>query len=495
MSASAGRVLLIFKGDYESATTYKPMDVVIYGVNSYVCILESTGNIPTNTTYWQTLAKGISNVSPEALGIGYGLSQNTGASKTATLADYTLTINGIVAVTFADDVPANATLNINSEGAKAIYYRGSALVANVIRGGDTVTFAYDGTRYNVLCIDGGAGHEIENSAGTKLTQRDVMQVTDGLEAVDDSTNQKTKIKMNLPIVSFEDWNAMTEQEQEAYKASHYRFGVQQPDTSGVINAEHMTLLWENPNTTQSFASQTITLNSADYDFLLIICNLATSGSDIASSLIIQKGSNAYASMGQTTGGGAQVLKRQFTRVSDTSYTVGDATYAKGTTSQATDNGFVIPIAIYGIKKNFQFKVNAIANELSTRADHCFLDDEVTTVEDAITYKDVYSTDEHVVGKWIDGSTLYEKTIDCGELPNNTIKSVSHSISNLGRIVDIACIQYNGLNTEWSTVPDVNISSLSNQLRVSVNTTKINIQTGGNYTGYYAYCTLRYTKTS
>ena len=166
MSASAGRVLLIFKGDYESATTYKPLDVVIYGVNSYVCLLQSTGNVPTNTTYWQILAKGISNMSPEAIGIGYGLSQNSGASKTATLADYTLTINGIVAVTFAEDVPANATLNINSQGAKPIYYRGSAIVANVIRGGDTVTFAYDGTHYDILCIDGGAGHEIENSAGT-----------------------------------------------------------------------------------------------------------------------------------------------------------------------------------------------------------------------------------------------------------------------------------------------------------------------------------------
>jgi hypothetical protein len=114
---------------------------------------------------------------------------------------------------------------------------------------------------------------------------------------------------------------------------------------------------------------------------------------------------------------------------------------------------------------------------------------------ALNESDIYSTEEHVVGKWIDGSILYEKTIDCGELPNNTTKSVSHSISNLGRIVDIACIQYNGLNTEWGTVPDVNISSLANQLRVSVNTTKVNLQSGGNYSGYYAYCTLKYTKTS
>jgi len=427
MSAVAGRVLLLFMGDYDSATTYKPMDVVLYGVNSYVCLLESTGNVPTNTTYWQTLAKGISNVSPEALGIGYGISQNTGASKTATLADYTLTINGIVAVTFADDVPANATLNINSQGAKAIYYRGSALVANVIRGGDTVTFAYDGTRYNVLCIDGGAGHEIENSAGTKLTQRDVMQVTDGLEAVDDSTNQKTKIKMNLPIVSFEDWNAMTEQEKTAYKASHYRFGVEQPDTSGVINAEYMTLLWENPNTTQAFASQTITLNSADYDFLLFIFLHVVGGAMYSE--IAPKGTNVSLTEGFSSIQGTKCISRDITYVSDTTLNVGGGRQAYGTTAESARNDVCVPIAIYGIKKDFQFKVNAIANELSTRADHCFLDDEVTTVEDVIDELD----DKKIKVLTVSGTTNSDGAMNCygsGDIEYSRVVNVRSKTPNI-----------------------------------------------------------------
>ena len=55
MSASAGRVLLMPKGAYAAGTTYQVMDSVTYNGNSYVCKQTSTGNLPTNTTYWQIL--------------------------------------------------------------------------------------------------------------------------------------------------------------------------------------------------------------------------------------------------------------------------------------------------------------------------------------------------------------------------------------------------------------------------------------------------------
>lgn len=63
MSTSAGRVLLIPKGDYSSATQYSPMDVVLYEGDSYVCKQSSTGNAPTNTTYWQPLTDVASQIS------------------------------------------------------------------------------------------------------------------------------------------------------------------------------------------------------------------------------------------------------------------------------------------------------------------------------------------------------------------------------------------------------------------------------------------------
>lgn len=63
MSASAGRVLLIPKGDYNSATTYNMLDVVYYSGKSYVCKQTSVGHDPTETTYWQIMVDGASKFS------------------------------------------------------------------------------------------------------------------------------------------------------------------------------------------------------------------------------------------------------------------------------------------------------------------------------------------------------------------------------------------------------------------------------------------------
>lgn len=97
----------------------------------------------TNTTY-----------TPVKLGFGYTTcsTAEATAAKTAALSSYTLTTGGIVAVKFTNAVGNGATLNINSKGAKAIYYKGAAITAGVIKAGDTVTMIYS-TYYHVLSID------------------------------------------------------------------------------------------------------------------------------------------------------------------------------------------------------------------------------------------------------------------------------------------------------------------------------------------------------
>lgn len=106
----------------------------------------------------------------------------------------------------------------------------------------------------------------------------------------------------------------------------------------------------------------------------------------------------------------------------------------------------------------------------------------------------YSTTEHEIGTWIDGSTLYEKTIDCGALPNATSKNVLHGISNLKRIVEYKGYSYSITNANSLPVPFATNTIFA---RVNSNGTDyITISTGSDLSAYNeTYVTIRYTKTA
>lgn len=116
---------------------------------------------------------------PQSLGFGYGICDTgtTATAKTATLAGYALIQHGIVSVKFTNSVPANSTLNINSKGAKPIFYRGSAIVAGVINAGDVATFIYDGTNYIYLGTDNAL-----SKAGGKMTGGISWETSDATES-------------------------------------------------------------------------------------------------------------------------------------------------------------------------------------------------------------------------------------------------------------------------------------------------------------------------
>ena len=117
---------------------------------------------------------------PQGLGFGYGTC-STEASTTAkavSVDGFTLTKNGYASIKFVNDVPSSATLNINSTGAKAIYYGGQAISANIISGGDVATFVYDGTQYVLVAIDqtGGGGGSISTLSDTLISNVQNNQV-------------------------------------------------------------------------------------------------------------------------------------------------------------------------------------------------------------------------------------------------------------------------------------------------------------------------------
>ena len=90
-----------------------------------------------------------------AFGMGYATcdTATSTAAKTVTLTGYSLNEGALVSIKFTNAVGANATLNINSKGAKSIYYNGAAITANVIGAGDIATFLYTNNQYQLVNIN------------------------------------------------------------------------------------------------------------------------------------------------------------------------------------------------------------------------------------------------------------------------------------------------------------------------------------------------------
>ena len=57
-TVNLGAIKFNWQGAYAGGTAYVVDDVVSYNGSSYVCILASTGNLPTDTTYWNLMAEG-----------------------------------------------------------------------------------------------------------------------------------------------------------------------------------------------------------------------------------------------------------------------------------------------------------------------------------------------------------------------------------------------------------------------------------------------------
>ena len=55
-TVNLGRIKFVWQGAYSGATAYVADDVVSYNGSSYICILASTNNLPTNATYWSIMS-------------------------------------------------------------------------------------------------------------------------------------------------------------------------------------------------------------------------------------------------------------------------------------------------------------------------------------------------------------------------------------------------------------------------------------------------------
>lgn len=149
--------------------------------------------------------------------------------------------------------------------------------------------------------------------------------------------------------------------------------------------------------------------------------------------------------------------------------------------------------------------NVKISELPTAT--TFNDDDYTVVVQNNTTKKItkenmyggyiYSSDESVIGKWINDKPIYRKVIVLNSITpdSGTTKTILHNINNLERIVNLNCIvdngsfQYNANNYTW-------VEDGANSMQIWVDNTTVFINFDGlHYLPYvdYAHIILEYTK--
>ena len=118
-----------------------------------------------------------------------------------------------------------------------------------------------------------------------------------------------------------------------------------------------------------------------------------------------------------------------------------------------------------------------------------------TVKDYVDEKQTYSTDEVVVGTWINGKPIYRKVINMGDIPSNSSKIINHNIKNIDFVTSISGLGVT--STNHYNIPfspnEAMFSGLSVSIRAS--STEISVSTNKVVSGHTIYGIMEYTKTT
>lgn len=106
----------------------------------------------------------------------------------------------------------------------------------------------------------------------------------------------------------------------------------------------------------------------------------------------------------------------------------------------------------------------------------------------------YSTSEVDTGfKWIDGKSIYKRTVNFGTLPNNTYKAINHGITSIDRFVTIDTIVSDP--TGSSHVLNSAYGHSTTRESIFVTKTQIGMDTVTDRSAFSAHVTMWYTKTA
>ena len=288
---------------------------------------------------------------------------------------------------------------------------------------------------------GSGGHTIVDDAGTSLTQRTNLQFN-GAYSEDNSTDNTTEVNIAREMTKAQ-FNLLS----DAEKVGFINVIDETGSGSDIIN-ERIYQGTGSSNANEINLSNPYTL----YDFI-IIRSLRDADSQTYTLDEIYNCKNLN----------TNAIIQAFGWSPSNNYWAYTITNASKFTLNMTGSGFYL-YEIYGIKIG--------ANSLHE-----------------------YSEDEQIVGKWIDGSTIYEKTFNIGTQSDQD-QSYDHNINNFGALIDIkgSCTQSTG---DILPMPYVGLDSYSWAVALgNVTSTQFRIQKGHSMgTLSNVVVTMRYTKSS
>lgn len=111
------------------------------------------------------------------------------------------------------------------------------------------------------------------------------------------------------------------------------------------------------------------------------------------------------------------------------------------------------------------------------------------------YPNIYSTNEVIIGKWINNEPIYRKVIEMGYLPNNNTIRVSHNISNLEQFTSPPSgLAIRSSDKDTLPIPYVTFNANNNGgITIYADETNVVIRTTTDRSSYYGYVILDYTK--
>lgn len=121
------------------------------------------------------------------------------------------------------------------------------------------------------------------------------------------------------------------------------------------------------------------------------------------------------------------------------------------------------------------------------------DSNMNEIKQGINNSTSYSTTEQVVGTWIGNKPIYRKIIECGALPNNANKDVTHNIQNLGITISCKGMAVRTRDSRALTIPD---STPGSEIGCGATNTNVYITTHNDRSSFnYSFLILEYTKTT